>query len=100
VNGLFGQVLETLGFDVHHVSGTVGRAEHGWRAQGNHLVLIVVLDRSWIVDVGFGDGFLTPLPLGLAPTRSPSFTTASRATLRAGAWTTTRRAAPTASTSR
>jgi N-hydroxyarylamine O-acetyltransferase len=63
MNGLFGRVLETLGFDVRRVSGTVGRAEHGWRAQGNHLVLIVVLDRSWIADVGFGDGFLTPLPL-------------------------------------
>ena len=26
-------------------------------------MLIVALDRPWIVDVGFGDGFLTPLPL-------------------------------------
>ena len=63
MNGLFGHVLESLGFNVRRVSGTVGRAEHGWRAQGNHLVLIVALDRPWIVDVGFGDGFLTPLPL-------------------------------------
>jgi N-hydroxyarylamine O-acetyltransferase len=63
MNGVLGQVLETLGFTVRRVSGTVGRAQHGWRAQGNHLVLIVKLDRSWIVDVGFGDGFLTPLPL-------------------------------------
>jgi N-hydroxyarylamine O-acetyltransferase len=63
MNGVFGHVLETLGFAVRRVSGTVGRAERGWRAQGNHLVLLVVLDRSWIVDVGFGDGFLTPLPL-------------------------------------
>ena len=63
MNGLFALVLETLGFDVRLVSGAVGRAEHGWRAQGNHLVLIVVIDRPWIADVGFGDGFLTPLPL-------------------------------------
>jgi N-hydroxyarylamine O-acetyltransferase len=63
MNGLFGHVLETLGFDVRRVSGTVGRAERGWRAQGNHLVLIVMLDRPWMADVGFGDGFLTPLPL-------------------------------------
>jgi len=63
MNGLFGRVLETLGFDVRYLSGAVGRATRGWRAQGNHLVLLVRLDRPWIADVGFGDGFLTPLPL-------------------------------------
>ena len=63
MNGVFGRVLATLGFDVRYVSGAVGRATRGWRAQGNHLVLIVTLDRRWIADVGFGDGFLTPLPL-------------------------------------
>ena len=63
MNGLLGRVLESLGFTVRYLSGAVGRAERGWRAQGNHLVLLVTLDRPWIVDVGFGDGFLTPLPL-------------------------------------
>ena len=63
MNGLFGLVLESMGFNVRRLSGTVGRAAHGWRAQGNHLVLVVTLDRPWIADVGFGDGFLTPLPL-------------------------------------
>jgi N-hydroxyarylamine O-acetyltransferase len=63
MNGLFGRVLETLGFDMRYLSGAVGRATSGWRAQGNHLVLLVRLDRPWIADVGFGDGFLTPLPL-------------------------------------
>ncbi len=63
MNGLFAQVLDTIGFSVRRVAGTVGRTRSGWRAQGNHLVLIVTLDRPWIVDVGFGDGFLTPLPL-------------------------------------
>ncbi|HUU33126.1 MAG TPA: arylamine N-acetyltransferase, partial [Vicinamibacterales bacterium] len=63
MNGVFGRVLETLGFNVRYLSGAVGRAERGWRAQGNHLVLLVTLDRPWIADVGFGDGFLTPLPL-------------------------------------
>lgn len=63
MNGVFGRVLETLGFDVRYLSAAVGRARGGWRAQGNHLALLVTLDRPWIVDVGFGDGFLTPLPL-------------------------------------
>lgn len=63
MNGVFGRVLETLGFDVRYVSSAVGRATRGWRAQGNHMVLVVMLDRPWIADVGFGDGFLAPLPL-------------------------------------
>ena len=63
MNGLLGLVLRTLGFEVRYLSGAVGRAARGWRAQGNHLVLLVTLDRRWIADVGFGDGFLTPLPL-------------------------------------
>jgi N-hydroxyarylamine O-acetyltransferase len=63
MNGLLGRVLETLGFQVRYLSGAVGRATRGWLAEGNHLVLLVTLDRRWIVDVGFGDGFLTPLPL-------------------------------------
>jgi N-hydroxyarylamine O-acetyltransferase len=41
----------------------VNRATIGDAALDNHLVLIVALDRPWIVDVGFGDGFLEPLPL-------------------------------------
>jgi N-hydroxyarylamine O-acetyltransferase len=63
MNGVFARVLQSLGFEVRLVAGAVGRDRSGWRAQGNHLVLIVTLDRPWIVDVGFGDGFLTPLPL-------------------------------------
>lgn len=63
MNGLFARVLDSLGFDVHYLSGAVGRAARGDSVEGNHLVLLVTLDRPWIVDVGFGDGFLEPLPL-------------------------------------
>ena len=64
MNGLFCRVLDTLGFAVHRVSGAVGRARRGDRAEGTHLVLIVSIDETpWIADVGFGDGFLEPLPL-------------------------------------
>jgi N-hydroxyarylamine O-acetyltransferase len=63
MNGLLGRVLESLGFDVRYVAGAVGRAAHGEYALDNHLVIIVTLDRPWIVDVGFGDGFMEPLPL-------------------------------------
>jgi N-hydroxyarylamine O-acetyltransferase len=63
MNGTLGQVLSAMGFDVRYVSGAVHRATRGDAALGNHLVLIVTLDRPWIVDVGFGDGFIEPLPL-------------------------------------
>lgn len=63
MNGLLGQVLETLGFAVRYLGGAVGRAVRGAAALDNHLVLVVTLDRPWLVDVGFGDGFLEPLPL-------------------------------------
>ena len=63
MNGLFAGVLRELGFAVTMVAGTVGGARHGQGRPGNHLVLVVSLDRPWLVDVGFGDGFLEPLPL-------------------------------------
>ena len=63
MNGTLGRVLTAMGFDVRFVSGAVHRATRGEAALGNHLVLIVTLDRPWIVDVGFGDGFIEPLPL-------------------------------------
>lgn len=63
MNGTFGWVLESLGFDVRYVSGAVRRAERGARAHDSHLLLIVTIDRPYIVDVGFGDGIFEPLPL-------------------------------------
>ncbi|MCC6316981.1 MAG: arylamine N-acetyltransferase [Gemmatimonadaceae bacterium] len=63
MNGVFGAVLRTLGFDVHLLSGAVGREHRGDAAEANHLVLRVNLGQPWIADVGFGDAFLEPLPL-------------------------------------
>ena len=63
MNGTFGWVLEAIGFDVRYVGGAVKRTERGAPAFDSHLVLIVTLDRPYIVDVGFGDGFFEPLPL-------------------------------------
>lgn len=63
MNGLFGRVIQSIGFDVCYVAGAVGRATRGDSVEGNHLVLIVAFDKPWIADVGFGDGFFDPLPL-------------------------------------
>lgn len=63
MNGLFGWALGEIGFDVKRVNGGVLRAERGDEAIGNHVVLLVQLDETWIADVGFGDGVIEPVPL-------------------------------------
>src|SRR6476620_9554304 len=62
MNGLFAWVLRQLGFEVRLLAGSV-RSVSDTKSQGDHLVLLVELERPYVVDVGFGDGFLTPLPL-------------------------------------
>lgn len=60
MNALFAWVLQELGFAVTLLSGAVSRTA---AASADHLVLLVELERPYLVDVGFGPGFLTPLPL-------------------------------------
>ena len=38
-------------------------AQGGIDADLDHLILLVQLDQPWLVDVGFGNAFLEPLPL-------------------------------------
>jgi len=63
MNGLLGWALEQVGFEVTRMSGAVNRASLGDEQLGNHLVLKVILDRAYIVDVGLGDGLRHPIPL-------------------------------------
>ena len=62
MNGLLASVLKEIGFKVRFLSGSVRDAVENTPI-GNHLVLLVELDQPYIADVGFGDGFLEPLPL-------------------------------------
>lgn len=62
MNGLFAWVLRQVGFDVSLLAGSVRQVAEA-KNQGDHLVLLVKLDRPYVVDVGFGDGFVEPLPL-------------------------------------
>lgn len=66
MNGLLGAALMEIGFKVTRISGAVARGERE-RPLGNHLVLRVDLDRSYIADVGFGDGLREPVPLADGP---------------------------------
>ncbi|WP_342250933.1 arylamine N-acetyltransferase family protein [Sphingomonas sp. OTU376] len=62
-NGLFGRVLEALGYDVRRISAGVMRHVIGEMSLGNHLALLVRLEgRLWLVDVGFGGSQAAPLP--------------------------------------
>ncbi len=63
MNGLFAWALREIGFDVSLLAGTVGRRSGGASAEGNHLLMSVMLDQPYLADVGFGNGFLEPLPL-------------------------------------
>lgn len=62
LNGLFGWLLEQLGFDLVMLSARVfGGGRPG--PEFDHLVLLIELEDSVIADVGFGDSFLEPLRL-------------------------------------
>lgn len=63
MNGLLGWALDEIGFSVRRLAGAVMRDEHGDDVVGNHLVLLVDLDRTYLADAGFGDGLIEPAPL-------------------------------------
>ncbi len=61
LNGAFAVLLEELGFVVERLGATVLPGEAS--TAPDHLTLSVTLDRRYLVDVGFGDSFIRPLPL-------------------------------------
>ncbi len=62
LNGLFGWLLEQLGFEVSmHSARGFEDGEPG--PEFDHLVLQVQLEERWLADVGFGDSFLEPMCL-------------------------------------
>lgn len=62
LNGAFAALLEELGFSVKRLGATVLGGETVSDIP-THLSLEVTLDRPYLVDVGFGDSFIRPLPL-------------------------------------
>ena len=64
LNGLFGWLLERLGFTVTLLSARVFNGTQPG-AEFDHLLLLVELDEPLIVDVGFGDSFQEPLRLSI-----------------------------------
>ncbi|PSQ18467.1 arylamine N-acetyltransferase [Halobacteriales archaeon QS_8_69_26] len=67
LNGLFGWLLSSLGYDVDRVAA---RVTSGLTVPANHHALVVTLDRRYVVDVGCGTPPMrVPTPLdGTPPT--------------------------------
>jgi N-hydroxyarylamine O-acetyltransferase len=63
MNGLFEWALRSIGFEVKRLSAGVMREQLGDDQLGNHLCLLVHLDRPYLLDVGFGGSLIEPLPL-------------------------------------
>ena len=64
LNGLFRRLLANLGFSVSIVSSRVYSASEGkFGPEFDHIALLVNLDQTFLVDVGFGDGFRKPIAL-------------------------------------
>ena len=62
LNGAFAALLEGIGFSVKRLGAFVLR--DGEAAEyPDHLTLEIKLERPYLVDVGFGDSFMKPLPL-------------------------------------
>lgn len=63
MNGLLGWALREIGFDVMRAVGGVHRRDRGDSALGNHLILLVRLDQTYLADLGLGDGIREPIPV-------------------------------------
>ena len=67
LNGLFGWLLSQIGFSVTRASGRVYLpGEDKFTPDFDHMVLLVHLDKAYLVDVGFGDSFRQPLEMPAA----------------------------------
>lgn len=64
LNGLFHSMLLNLGYDAHLVSATVLRTTGEWAKADTHAAILVHLDQTYLVDVGFGaTTHRIPIPL-------------------------------------
>lgn len=63
MNTLLAWALRELGFDVTLLGAAVGVQTPADRQHLDHMALLVRLDEPWLLDTGFGNAFLDPLPL-------------------------------------
>jgi N-hydroxyarylamine O-acetyltransferase len=70
LNGLFCELLKQLGFRVDMLSARVHRADGSFSREFDHMLLQVMLEESWVADVGFGDSSPDPVPMRSAHAHS------------------------------
>jgi N-hydroxyarylamine O-acetyltransferase len=63
LNKMFALLLQDIGFNVQYISGEIRARDGSFGPPYDHLALVVQLEQPWLVDVGFGDSFLTPLKI-------------------------------------
>lgn len=64
LNGLFYELLKSIGFEVNMVSGRVATAEGTYGPEYDHLAIVVRIEGiDYLVDVGFGRFSLAPLEI-------------------------------------
>jgi N-hydroxyarylamine O-acetyltransferase len=64
LNGLFHDLLKTLGFQVTLASARVYSAEKAYGPEFDHMVILAIVDhQQFLVDVGFGEFAFSPLPM-------------------------------------
>ncbi|MBB5181190.1 N-hydroxyarylamine O-acetyltransferase [Planomicrobium koreense] len=64
LNGLFHWLLQDLGFDAKLISATVLKPDGTAAKKDTHAAILVELDTPYLIDVGFGDSTVSPIPLG------------------------------------
>jgi N-hydroxyarylamine O-acetyltransferase len=64
LNGLFHWLLRDLGFDAKLISATVLKPDGTAAKKDTHAAILVELDTPYLIDVGFGDSTISPIPLG------------------------------------
>lgn len=61
LNGLFAWLLRSLGYRVDMLSAGVAAESGGFGPEFDHMALLVHMEEDYLVDVGFGDSFQSPL---------------------------------------
>ncbi|MEY9093635.1 arylamine N-acetyltransferase [Paenibacillus sp. RC84] len=72
LNGLFSTLLKDLGFKVRLIAATVAKPDGTWGMPESHATILAELDRSYLIDVGFGDSARSPVPLDGTPVEDVS----------------------------
>lgn len=73
MNGLMGNALAAIGFNVTRIGACVRRDLRGDGFLGSHLCLKVSLEQDYLVDVGFSGSLAEPMPLVEGAVQHPPF---------------------------